>query len=521
MRAAKPLIRILVGLFTLMVAAQTSAATLESLVSPGPLSSAHTDLEAECSACHAPIADTPQETLCVACHSDIGEDLMDDTGLHGLHPEVEGNECQLCHTEHEGEAAETLTFDWKTFDHNHTDFPLLWVHNELECASCHADGLRFADAPTPCVGCHAEDDPHSGNLGGECESCHTERDWTMTLFAHGTMTGFELTGEHKNLTCSACHDDAGFSSAGSTCVACHEDDDVHRGSFGSDCAQCHVPAGWAGSFFNHGATGFLLDGGHGGLACASCHAPQRAEVLDGGDCSACHSKDDAHDGTLGNDCGSCHGIDHWAQTAFSHVASSGFALHGAHANLACASCHTNDPSDPLPRLCGECHGSDDPHGGELGNGCESCHGEAAWHANVRFDHHLTAFPLLGSHSLLECSACHVDARFRSTPGECAACHTDEDPHDGIMGTACGTCHNPNDWRATLFDHELDTGFTLPGAHDQLTCAACHEKPAFLAATSAEACVQCHRQDDVHAGRFGSDCNSCHRVETFAELRRLE
>ena len=31
------------------------------------------------------------------------------------------------------------------------------------------------------------------------------------------------------------------------CINCHAKDDVHLGRFGTDCSQCHTPAGWSRS----------------------------------------------------------------------------------------------------------------------------------------------------------------------------------------------------------------------------------------------------------------------------------
>lgn len=514
------LARVSLILMTLGMAAEVSAASLERLVMPGPVSQAHAELEDDCGSCHSTTGDQTQVALCVVCHSEVGADLSAGTGLHGRLPEVADNQCQLCHAEHEGRDAESLEFDWTSFDHNLTDFPLQWAHSLASCETCHAPDLRFSAAPATCVGCHAADDPHEGNLGSQCMDCHTQRTWEKTHFDHAA-TAFSLSGKHTQLECTACHLGNRFDAAQSDCVSCHQQDDVHNGSLGGDCQQCHNTDGWTGSLFDHATTGFTLTGGHNELACESCHQAGEAKSLSNSTCQSCHDKDDVHGGDNGTACASCHVTSSWIEVRFDHFKSSGFALRGAHEPLKCSACHQGPVSESLPGTCGECHLEDDPHQQQLGSACESCHSDVAWNASLRFDHDLVAFPLLGQHGGLECRACHQSAQFLDAPGSCAECHTEDDVHQGFLGSDCSTCHNPSAWRSTAFDHERSSGFLLAGVHAQLTCISCHGKPAFLQASSSDDCATCHRQDDTHNGRFGTDCARCHGVDSFRTLRSLE
>jgi hypothetical protein len=165
---------------------------------------------------------------------------------------------------------------------------------------------------------------------------------------------------------------------------------------------------------------------------------------------------------------------------------------------------------------------DDPHAGQLGETCDGCHSdtEPTWSSGVRFDHDLASFPLLGKHDALVCDDCHATPAFHDADDECIACHAADDVHERRLGNDCAQCHNPNDWLAWVFDHGAQTDFALTGAHDGLSCQACHREPVTDAIVLDTTCAACHRRDDVHRGEFGQDCGQCHTTESFDELREL-
>ena len=39
----------------------------------------------------------------------------------------------------------------------------------------------------------------------KCQNCHTEKRWREVKFKHDRDTDFPLKGEHKELSCAACH----------------------------------------------------------------------------------------------------------------------------------------------------------------------------------------------------------------------------------------------------------------------------------------------------------------------------
>ena len=477
---------------------------------PGPVADYHAEFEDDCGVCHAPLDDEPQYKLCVACHESVGTDLVDKRGLHGKHPKVSTSECQSCHREHKGRDAKTLEFDWANFDHRATDFHLVAAHADVTCSKCHIDDAPKTAAPNECASCHGKEDPHQGQLGTQCDSCHWQSDWAATAFNHSD-TGFALHGLHARLTCSDCHKDKTFSDAAGECASCHDKDDPHNAAFGSSCEQCHGTNSWKISGFNHAQqTGFALDGQHATLSCASCHT--NSSPLQNSTCQSCHAKDDIHAGSFGSDCASCHSSISWRKTEFEHNA---FPLIGSHAELSCAACHTQ-PGTKLGTTCHQCH--DDPHEQQLGQTCERCHRQSDWKNNLSFNHDFTHFPLLGKHALLGCNDCHASARFHDASSSCQSCHAQDDIHEGALGSECQQCHNPADWHHTRFDHAAVADFPLSGAHQNATCESCHERPNFMRATNAAQCVQCHQQDDPHNGQFGNNCAQCHSTDSFRTAR---
>ncbi len=90
---------------------------------------------------------------------------------------------------------------------------------------------------------------------------------------------------------------------------------------------------------------------------------------------------------------------------------------------------------------------------------------------------------------------------------CDSCHLDDDPHDGVLGTQCASCHTEVNWQdPVFFDHDF-TQFPLHGVHQEQDCDSCHTTQAY--ANESVDCVSCHLDDDTHKGNFGDGCNSCH------------
>lgn len=494
------------------------AAEIEKLLMPGKVSAAHAKTEAECSACHDRIHRERQNELCSACHKPVATDIARRVGFHGR--AAVGKQCSSCHSEHLGRDGDIVRINRVGFDHARTDFRLTGGHVDAACESCHKPGRKFRDASSQCVDCHAKDEPHAGKLGRKCADCHVTESWRTAKFDHG-KTRFPLKGLHVGVDCDACHIDNRYKDTPMQCVACHAPDDVHRGGRGPKCESCHTVEGWKKNRFDHEReTGFALLGTHSRLQCQDCHRKPDFKDKPPQTCSGCHAADDSHAGRFGTDCADCHGNERWKPVDYDHARRAHYALEGKHADVACHACHTAVvvKNAPQRRRCVACHKLDDPHAGKLGDSCETCHNPGGWQQQVRFDHDLTRFPLVGMHATVPCENCHRTRDFAAAPHECIACHRSDDQHQGSLGERCHDCHNPNSWALWDFDHGKATRFTLDGAHAKLACGDCHREPPDKVKPAME-CIACHQADDVHFGRFGRQCARCHETTSFRRVRR--
>lgn len=329
------------------------------------LKGAHTSVA--CKGCHEParrMRETP--STCVACHK-----------KNDPHEGRLGSECASCHSVEAWRSA-------KTFDHSKTKFPLVGAHKAIACQACHAlQHWKGIDAT--CVGCHRLEDPHSGRYGAKCETCHTPDKWRSVRFDHSTVTRFPLRGEHRKVTCDACHvGDLYADKLKTDCVACHKSDDAHKGELGPRCERCHTEQGWRKNVaIDHDLTRFPLIGLHAAVLCQGCHLSQEFKGTSR-NCSACH-KDRHHEGRLGSACEQCHNPNGWPLWRFDHAQQTRFELTGAHAVASCHACHRdkNPTTLALPTECYSCHSQDDKHRGAFGRSCATCHSTATFSVQMR------------------------------------------------------------------------------------------------------------------------------------------
>jgi Cytochrome c7 and related cytochrome c len=294
----------------------------------------------QCNACHAPddVHRGGRGTDCASCHSTVSWtqskfNHLKETGfaLEGRHEKISCNAChkggdfkaplpKTCNGCHAAEDSHAGRFGddcatchkadaWKPVAYDHFakhKWALKGKHEKLGCHDCHTGNAKQQKLPKDCVGCHRADDVHAGGMGTDCASCHRETGWRDSVRFDHDLTRFPLVGLHAAVGCEQCHADQRYRGTPAKCVACHKDEDAHKGSLGEECATCHNPNGWAHWQFDHGTTGFVLDGSHGKLACANCHVKPAYEVKLTRECAACHARDDVHDGAFGRDCGRCH-----------------------------------------------------------------------------------------------------------------------------------------------------------------------------------------------------------------------
>jgi len=298
---------------------------------PFPLTGKHAD--AACAGCHADartaadLQAAPQ--ACVGCHQ------ADDA-----HKGQFGTDCAACHQ----------TAGWKpaTFDHSKSAFPLTGKHVAAKCESCHVNQV-FRGTPQTCIGCHQADDAHKGQFGTDCAACHQTAGWKPATFDH-SQSAFPLTGKHVAAQCESCHVNQVFRGTAKTCVGCHQQDDTHKGEFGTDCAACHKTEGWKPAAFDHSKSAFPLTGKHVAAKCESCHAGQ---VFKGtaNTCVGCHQDPAYHLGTFGTACADCHTADAWWSAKYGRPHT--FPLdHGESGISSCKTCH---PDQLKAYTCYGCH----------------------------------------------------------------------------------------------------------------------------------------------------------------------
>ncbi|MCC6624944.1 MAG: hypothetical protein IT385_27100 [Deltaproteobacteria bacterium] len=492
--------------------------------------------------------------------------------------------CESCHTVR-GFTPSTFT----TTRHEGARMALDGSHLAAPCELCH---IAAPKKPTPlaigaeaCAGCHQ--DPHGGQFdaqmaaGASCAACHATAGWSQGSFDHD-RTAFPLRGVHADAACASCHrgDPIQYEGLATACVGCHQD--LHQGQFSiaraaatapspeadahalrpleaKDCPTCHDDKSFRIDPFDHLArTGFTLSGQHAALACPSCHDARALGDEVGADvpaqvvhyrlgydrCEDCHANPhtagswggarhpDVPD--LGTGCAKCHVDSSWQQitnVSFDH-ALTGFALVGEHARATCDQCHGRPlRTDEARAACVTCH--DDPHRGEQGASCESCHDPSSWTpSNALLRHRGTRFPLVGMHAAADCTACHDRLRqdtWRATPSECFACHAEEYRREDVhpnhvtarFDRACDTCHSQATWMPARIDH--DVYWPLRGAHATSDCFQCHAGDRY--GGTPKACVDCHRDDydrtsDPPHASFGIEtrCERCHEDLGWSTLR---
>ena len=371
----------------------------------------------------------------------------------------------------------------------------------------------------------------------------------------------DLTTAHASLegmsNCTQCHD-LGNKVTNAKCLACHKELQslitqkrgfhVSRDVKGKDCFPCHSEhhgrkfemVRFDEKAFDHGLTGYALEGAHKTVDCRKCHAPEhiadkkakyREKTFMGMDraCLSCHK--DQHQGTLAKECMDCHTMTDWKPASrFDHDRAE-FKLRGGHVNVDCIKCHKQTTrkgvafqqfADVPHADCKTCH--IDPHKAHFTNACTQCHVDEAFSQLSglhRFDHNITPFKLNGKHKGVDCFTCHKRSNdpatvFQDRAGvrmdQCVTCHTDQ--HEGKFGTDCAQCHQETGFKKLKdmdrFDHAL-TDFPLQGKHVGVDCKKCH-KGAYTDPLVFDACNRCH--EDYHEGQFAKngvspDCVECH------------
>lgn len=536
--------------------------SLYAQISPGPLSSAHADLEgiSNCTQCHD-LGKKVSNDKCLQCHTEIQDLIRQDRGYHADRS-VRNQDCFDCHSEHHGRKFDAVRFDQDNFDHGLTGYLLEGQHDVIDCRDCHMPDYiadteirgrsnTFLGLEQECLACH--DDYHQETLSEDCISCHNMEAFRPAPGFDHDDTDYPLRGGHRDVDCLECHPMSAKNGvefqefadiAFEDCRVCH--DDPHNNQIAGACAQCHTEQSFSTFIgtnrFNHNSTGFRLKGSHRQTDCYECHAQTSDPVrvfqdrrgVAEDNCVACH--DDVHEGRFGAYCAQCHNEESFFSmndmSNFNHALTD-YPLEGEHVGVDCKECHVDRYSTPIDfSACQNCH--EDYHEGEFAeNGvspdCNECHS-----LDHGFDYSLytieqhqeTVFPLEGAHLATPCFACHIseeDERwtFRNIGSACVDCH--EDIHEGYISeryypdNECATCHNNDAWASVDFDHN-QTDWPLDGAHVEVDCRDCHFEMADNGTSYTQIfnsleseCIACH--ENVHGDEFAingeTDCVRCH------------
>ena len=270
-----------------------------------------------------------------------------------------------------------------------------------------------------------------------------------------------------------------------------------------DCASCHRTEGWTPllqqlEFDHNRQTRFTLTGSHTDASCSSCHLNNRFDepAASATDCAVCHI--DVHQGALSEACVDCHNTTLFQEVeGISAHTQTNFPLTGAHSQITCTSCHTDDTDGAftaLPTACVDCHEDDyersvivDHVAADFSLECESCHTDLQWQGAI-FDHFTASngFNLVGAHEGLACASCHqtpdlVAIHQPANDLDCISCHQADydDEHAGTgIQTTCLDCHNQQDWDDVDFDHDRLYFPIFSGNHKNTwnSCQSCHLQP---------------------------------------------
>lgn len=492
-----------------------SVQNLSGQISPGELSNPHAHLEgiSNCTKCHV-LGDKVSNEKCLKCHEDIQIRIIYKKGYHSS-SEVNGKECIICHSEHNGKKFKLIRLDTLNFNHAPTGYVLSVPHSKKKCSDCHNSKyiedlkLKFKKGTylglgSDCLNCH--DDYHMRTLSNICLNCHVPESFIPALNFNHSSANFKLAGKHRVVDCVKCHkvqmvDGRKYQQfkglTYTNCTSCHND--PHHNQFGQNCRQCHSEESFqiiSGlKNFDHNKTNYKLEGKHFIVNCKECHKGKFTEPLKYSRCSDCHS--DYHNGQLKTsggynpDCSECHSLKGFNLFSFSidQHNQGAFPLVGSHLAIPCYECHKKQEKwnfRSIGKRCSECHS--DIHQGIIptkyypDSDCKSCHNENRWN-QITFDHSKTEFKLTGGHNKTDCRACHFRSSneyvgkqvFSGLLKDCGLCHKDNHftqfEKNGI--TDCNECHNTENWKASLFDHNK-TSFKLDGKHEGLTCNKCHK-----------------------------------------------
>jgi len=175
---------VLICFFSLVLMAQQEFDVNDS---PGDLSAAHQDSPGikSCGKCHNEDFEVPP-ARCLSCHQEIAIRISDNRGYH----RDKGDDCIVCHSEHQGVDVPLVPLDPEDFDHEETGAVLKGIHLEIkDCQRCHRKDNTLPRKKTRsyilkdsrCLACHTS--PHPGRQE-KCLACHNQKNWQVDIWIH-------------------------------------------------------------------------------------------------------------------------------------------------------------------------------------------------------------------------------------------------------------------------------------------------------------------------------------------------
>jgi len=185
-------------------------------------------------------------------------------------------------------------------------------------------------------------------------------------------------------------------------------------------------------------------------------------------------------------------------------------LSNAHRTLSCSSCHA-PVAGVEPKACLTCH-----VGTDFGNkqstqfhaaakDCASCHVEHEGdNGIIRMDHRGLLDPALLKRDIPQISRVHP----RLTPEanlNCASCHSIQDPHLGVFGKDCASCHRTETWKVAGYRHP---------SPNSTQCSECHKAPPSHFMEHFSMVSQRAAQSKARVDQ----CYACHTTDSFNNIR---
>ena len=213
-----------------------------ALASPGPLSSAHAFLGAQCENCHTPDLGI-KAASCITCHAPAP--LLLEKQATVFHATL--GECRGCHTEHQGDDRRPIKMDHSVLtavglraaqadpasrQHLGTPAPANQSVIRHFLASATGGGPAMDAQALDCASCHSFQDKHLGFFGQQCADCHATDIWKIAGYLHPSPRSEDCNQCHKpppsHLMMHFAMMDQGITGQRSAtveqCFACHKTD---------------------------------------------------------------------------------------------------------------------------------------------------------------------------------------------------------------------------------------------------------------------------------------------------------